>query len=65
MELKARPQIMEPIGHKARAKNEKFMEEYAKVINRFTLEFSQEYCAENGEILWEKLIPFNSGEKND
>lgn len=53
--------IIEPLGHKAKEKNEKFMEEYAKVVNRFTREFATEYCDECGSILWEKLVKFNSG----
>jgi hypothetical protein len=53
--------IIEPLGHKAKEKNEKFTEEYAKVINKFTREFSTEYCDESGSILWEKLVKFNSG----
>lgn len=55
--------IIEPIGHKAKEKNEKFMIEYAKVINKFTLEFSNEYCSKTGEILWPELVKFNSGKK--
>lgn len=55
--------IIEPLGHKAKEKNEEFLIEYAKVINKFTLEFSKEYCAPNGSILWEKLVRFNSGNK--
>ncbi len=55
--------IIEPLGHKAKEKNEKFLAEYAKVINKFTLEFSQEYCAADGSILWKKLVQFNSGKK--
>lgn len=53
-------EIIEPLGHRAKEKNERFLEEYAKVINKFTLAFSMEYCAENGSILWEKLVKFNS-----
>lgn len=53
--------IIEPLGHKAKEKNEKFTEEYAKVINKFTREFATEYCDESGSILWEKLVKFNSG----
>jgi hypothetical protein len=53
--------IIEPLGHKAKEKNEKFSEEYAKVINKFTREFATEYCDECGSILWEKLVKFNSG----
>jgi len=57
--------IIEPLGHKAREKNEHFQIEYAKVINKFTLEFSREYCAPDGSILWSKLVQFNSGETQD
>lgn len=53
--------IIEPLGHKAKEKNERFSEEYAKVINRFTREFATEYCDNAGSILWEKLVKFNSG----
>ena len=55
--------IIEPLGHKAKEKNEQFQVEYAKVINKFTLEFSKEYCAPDGSILWPKLVRFNSGKK--
>lgn len=53
--------IVEPLGHKAKEKNEQFQVEYAKVVNRFTLEFSNEYCAPDGSIVWDKLVRFNSG----
>jgi len=52
--------IIEPIGYKAREKNEEFMENYAQTINKFTLEFSQKFC-DNGKINWEKLVKYNSG----
>jgi hypothetical protein len=57
--------IIEPLGHKAKEKNEDFQAEYAKVINKFTLEFSNEYCAPDGSILWSKLVQFNSGKTKD
>ena len=53
-------EIIEPLGHRAQEKNEQFLEEYAKVINKFTFEFSKEFCSEDGSILWEKLVKFNS-----
>lgn len=56
-------EIIEPLGHKAKKKNDKFMEEYAKVINKFTIEFAREYCTNDGSILWNKLVKFNSGKK--
>ena len=56
-------EIIEPLGRKAKERNEKFLEEYAKVINKFTHEFADEYCAKDGSILWDKLVQFNSGKK--
>jgi hypothetical protein len=53
--------IIEPLGHRAKEKNEQFQEEYAKVINKFTLEFAQEYCRPDGSIMWANLVQFNSG----
>lgn len=52
--------IVEPIGYKAREKNEEFAENYAQIINKLTLEFSQNFC-DNGKINWEKLVEYNSG----
>ena len=52
--------IVEPIGYKAREKNEEFTEDYAQVINKLTLEFSQKFC-DDGKINWEKLVEYNSG----
>lgn len=56
--------IIEPLGHKAKEKNEEFIESYSKVVNKFTMEFGKEYCKTDGSIDWEKLVIFNSGEKN-
>lgn len=52
--------IIEPIGHKAKQRNEEFLESYARIINKFTLEFSQQFC-DDGKINWEKLVEYNSG----
>lgn len=57
--------IIEPLGHKAKEKNDQFAEEYAKVINKFTREFVSEYCDNDGSILWGKLVQFNSGKSSD
>lgn len=54
--------IVEPIGYKAREKNEEFAENYAQIINKLTLEFSQKFC-DDGKINWEKLVEYNSGFK--
>jgi len=53
--------IIEPLGYQAKERNEEFLEEYVKVVNRFTFEFSQQYCTPDGCIVWEKLVRFNSG----
>lgn len=55
--------IIEPLGNKAKEKNEQFGEEYSKVINRFTLEFAQNFCDASGQILWKKIVEFNSSQK--
>jgi hypothetical protein len=44
-------EIIEPLGHKAKEKNDKFLSEYAKVSNRFTANFAKEYCSDDGSIL--------------
>jgi len=52
--------IIEPIGYKAKEKNEEFMENYARIVNKLTLEFAQQFC-DNGKINWKKLVEYNSG----
>ncbi len=47
-------------GYKAKQKNEEFLESYAQMINKLTLEFSQKFC-DDGKINWVKLIKYNSG----
>ena len=55
--------IIEPLGHKAKERNEEFQIEYGKVINRFTAEFIKDFCQPDGTILWTKLVQFNSATK--
>lgn len=52
--------IIEPLGHKAKEKNEDFIKSYSQMINKFTKEFANEYCDDNGIIDWKKLVAFNS-----
>ena len=51
--------IIEPLGHRAKEKDQQFLEEYSRIINRFTFEFSQNFCVE-GKIIWDSLVKFNS-----
>jgi len=52
--------LIKPLGHKAKEKNEEFAEQYAGVVNRFTAEFQEHFCAPDGKIDWECLARFNS-----
>lgn len=52
--------IIEPLGHKSKENNEDFAESYAKMINKFTKQFTAEFCDNRGRIDWEKLVKFNS-----
>ncbi|MDR0983353.1 MAG: cytosolic protein [Culturomica sp.] len=56
-------EIVEPLGHKARERNADFQKSYTQMINKFTKEFSNEFCKDNGDIDWIKLVQFNSGKK--
>lgn len=51
--------IIEPLGHKAKEKNEDFQKAYAQLHNKFTYDFMIDFC-EDGIIDWEKLVRFNS-----
>jgi hypothetical protein len=52
--------IIEPLGHKAKERNEEYMEQYTQMINKFTKEFVNLFCDNNGIIDWNKLVKFNS-----
>jgi hypothetical protein len=53
--------IIEPLGHKAREKNDEFQKAYNELLNRSIKEFSNEYCTNSGEIDWHKIVKLNSG----
>jgi len=55
--------IIEPLGYKAKERNDEFQESYNKLINKFIKQFSNDYCNNDGEIDWDKLVKFNSGAK--
>lgn len=55
--------IVEPLGYRAKERNEEFSEEYGRILNLFTNEFFQDFCTD-GKIDWEKLVKFNSGKKS-
>jgi len=53
-------EIIEPLGHKAKERNDDFIKAYSRQINKFTLEFSMQFCNSDGAINWENLVKFNS-----
>jgi hypothetical protein len=53
-------QLIEPIGHEAKEKNDEFKQSYGQLVNRLSKEFLIEFCDEDGRINWEKLLVFNS-----
>lgn len=55
--------IIEPLGYRATERNEEFIVAYSQIINKFTKEFSEQFCLENGAINWEELVRFNSSVK--
>ena len=52
--------LIEPLGHTAKEKNDEFCHSYAQTINKFSQQFGAEYCEPNGAINWKKLVEFNS-----
>lgn len=56
-------QIIEPLGHKAKERNDAFMISFSRMINKFTKEFANKFCDENGNIDWNSLVIFNSSYK--
>lgn len=52
--------IIEPLGYKAKQHNESFIKKKDRIVNLFTQEFLRDFCA-NGNINWEKLVEFISG----
>ena len=53
--------IIEPLGYKSREQNELFLTSYSQMINKFTKEFANDFCTDEGQINWEELVEFNSG----
>jgi hypothetical protein len=53
-------EIIEPLGYKAKEKNDVFIKSYSQMINKFITEFNNVFCKDNGEIDRDKLVRFNS-----
>lgn len=57
--------FVEPLGHRAKERNDEFALQYAQVVNRFAVEFASKFCNSNGAILWEKIVRLNSASINE
>ncbi|HHX22069.1 MAG TPA: cytosolic protein [Clostridiales bacterium] len=53
--------IIEPLGYRAKEKNDAYMASFSQLINRFSHEFYDLYCLPDGRIDREQLLRFNSG----
>ena len=51
--------IIEPLGYKAKERNEEFNHEYARIINGLVNGFISKFCI-NGNINWRMLLEYNS-----
>lgn len=56
-------EIIEPLGHQAKEKNETFTISYNNMLNKFTREFAENFCNSEGQIQWEEIVKFNSENK--
>jgi hypothetical protein len=54
--------IIDPIGIKARERNEQFHRQYECVVDAFTEEFRREFCDQQNAIKWETLVEVTSGQ---
>lgn len=57
--------IIEPLGHQAKARNDAFNDAYAALVNQFTAQFIAEYCLPSGAIDWPKLVALSSQRAGD
>ncbi len=53
-------ELIEPLGHKAKERNDDFIKSYSQMINKFIKEFTNDFCDNNGAINWAKLVELNS-----
>ncbi|MGL4941975.1 MAG: PmeII family type II restriction endonuclease [Thermoguttaceae bacterium] len=53
--------IIEPLGHQARKRNDEFQAAYEKKLNVLTREFADDFCLADGAIDWDKIVKYNSG----
>lgn len=55
--------IIEPLGFKAKEKNDEYYVEYGRMINKFTKDFLANYCNADNSINWDKIVRLNAAIK--
>lgn len=55
--------IIEPLGFKAKEKNDEYHKAYNQMLNKFVREFVNEYCNDENEIEWDKIVRLNAAIK--
>jgi hypothetical protein len=56
-------EIIQPLGHQAKQRNDEFQEKYARIQTEFTEQFINNYC-DDYAIDWNKILKLNSGKDN-
>lgn len=56
--------IVDAMKERPKLHKDTFQEEWGKAINRFTRDFTNDYCDKNGAIDWHALVKFNSGKQH-
>ncbi|MBI5390064.1 hypothetical protein HZB02_01105 [Candidatus Woesearchaeota archaeon] len=54
-------EIIKPLGYKAKELNDDFHKKKSMLINKLTKEFLTDFCDTHGNIFWEKVVEYNSG----
>ncbi len=52
--------IVEPVGYRAKERNEIFKKECDLLVNRATKSFMSQFCLKDGSIDWQKLVRHNA-----
>lgn len=53
--------IIEPLGTDARRHNDEYDARYKKMITRFSRDFANMYCTDDGTVRWDRIVELNSG----
>jgi Type II restriction endonuclease EcoO109I len=53
-------EIIDPLGHEARQRNDEFEDAFGRLHTRFTVQFAQDFCRHDASVDWDKLVAMNS-----